>query len=54
MTPKTPVYIEGRLQLDEWEKDGERFFKLLVRVSDWQFLASKPVTTNQPAEAVTA
>ena len=54
VTTGTPIYIEGRLQLDEWQKDGERFFKLFVRVSDWQFLAPKPDTAKQPAEAVTA
>ena len=53
VTTKTPVYIEGRLQLDEWEKDGERFFKLFVRVSDWQFLAPKPDTPNARNEAAT-
>ena len=51
VTTKTPVYIEGQLRLDEWEKDGQRFFKLFVRVNDWQFLAPKPETADQPAEA---
>ena len=51
VTTKTPVYIEGRLQLDEWEKDGERFFKLFLRVSDWQFLGPKPDTRNEAATA---
>ena len=54
VTTKTPIYIEGQLRLDEWEKDGERFFKLFVRVSDWQFLAPKPATADQPAEAAIA
>ncbi len=47
VTTKTPVYIEGRLQLDEWEKGGERFFKLFVRVTDWQFLTRKERVGNQ-------
>ena len=51
VTTKTPVFIEGRLQLDEWEKDGERFFRLLVRVTDWQFLAPKPDMSNEEATA---
>lgn len=42
VTSKTPVYIEGRLQLDQWEQDGQPRSRLLVRVDDWQFLAPKP------------
>jgi single-strand DNA-binding protein len=38
VTTKTPVFIEGRLQLDEWEQDGEPRSRLRVRVDDWQFL----------------
>lgn len=50
VTSKTPVYIEGRLQLDQWETEGgERRHKLLVRVTDWQFLARKPRLENRPA-----
>ena len=41
VTSKVPVYIEGRLQLDQWEKDGKPQSRLLVRVEDWQFLAPK-------------
>lgn len=41
VTSKTPVYIEGRLQLDQWEQDGQPRSRLLVRVEDWQFLAPK-------------
>ena len=29
---KTPVAVEGRLQLDQWESDGEKRSRLLVRV----------------------
>ena len=48
VTPKTPIYIEGRLQLDQWEQDGKRHYKLFVRVSDWQFLAPRPRAKNAP------
>jgi single-strand DNA-binding protein len=41
ITTKTPVYIEGGLQLDQWEQDGEKRSRLLVRVDDWQFLTAK-------------
>ena len=37
---KTPVAVEGRLQLDQWESDGEKRSRLLVRVDDWQFIGS--------------
>ena len=48
VTTKTPIYIEGRLQLDQWESDGKRRSKLFIRVSDWQFLASKQPLKNTP------
>ena len=41
ITSKVPVFIEGKLQLDQWEQDGEKRSRLLVRVDDWQFLAAK-------------
>jgi single-strand DNA-binding protein len=41
ITTKTPVYVEGSLQLDQWEQDGEPRSRLLVRVEDWQFLMAK-------------
>lgn len=39
---KTPVAVEGRLQLDQWEADGEKRSRLLVRVEDWQFIGALP------------
>lgn len=50
VTTKAPVYIEGQLQLAEWEQDGERRFRLFVRVTDWQFLMPK-ATPNQATAA---
>ena len=35
-----PAYIEGRLRLDSWEKDGQKRTKLLVVMEDFQFLDS--------------
>jgi single-strand DNA-binding protein len=35
------VYIEGRLKLDQWEKDGKKFSKLRVVMEDFQFLEPK-------------
>ena len=51
VTPKTPVLIEGTLQLAEWEKEGERFFKNFVRVTNWQFLLPKPFAATETAKA---
>ncbi len=44
VTSKKPVYIEGSLQLAEWEKDGERLFHHYIRVNHWQFLLPKAHT----------
>lgn len=41
VTSKVPVFVEGRLQYERWEKDGQARSRLLVRVVDWQFLAMK-------------
>jgi single-strand DNA-binding protein len=38
-----PVYIEGRLKLDQWEdKDGGKRSKMRVVVEEFQFIDSKP------------
>ena len=42
VTSKVPVCVEGKLQLDQWEHEGKPQSRLLIRVEDWQFLASKP------------
>lgn len=34
------ILVEGRLQLDQWEKDGEKRSKLRVRADRIQFLGS--------------
>lgn len=36
----SPVLVEGRLQLDQWEKDGEKRSKLRVRADRVHFLGS--------------
>jgi single-strand DNA-binding protein len=35
-----PVFIEGRLKLDQWEKEGQKFSKLKVVVDNFQFIDS--------------
>ncbi len=36
------IFIEGSLQFDQWETDGEKRSKLRVRVERFQFLDRKP------------
>lgn len=36
-----PVFIEGRLKLDQWEKDGQKFSKLKVVVENFRFIDSR-------------
>ena len=36
-----PVFIEGRLKLDQWEKEGQKFSKLKVVVENFQFIDSR-------------
>jgi single-strand DNA-binding protein len=34
-----PIFVEGRLKLDQWEKEGQKFSKLTVVGENVQFLA---------------
>lgn len=36
-----PVFIEGRLKLDQWEKEGQKHSKMKVVVEGFQFIDSK-------------
>ena len=51
VTSKVPVCIEGKLQLDQWETDGEKRSRLLIRVEDWQFLMAKPAEETNGKKA---
>ncbi len=42
------LYIEGRLQLDEWEKDGQKRSRIKLVMSDIQFLGEKSDGSHQP------
>ena len=48
----SPVLIEGRLRLDEWEKDGQKMSKLGVVAERVQFLSSprKASMSDGPGE----
>lgn len=37
-----PVFIEGRLKLDQWEKEGQKHSKLKVVIENFQFIDAKP------------
>jgi single-strand DNA-binding protein len=42
MSKGSPIFIEGRLKLDTWEKDGQKRSKLYVIAERMQFLSGKP------------
>ena len=41
LTKGSPVFIEGRLKLDSWEKDGKKNYKLRVVGERLQLIGSK-------------
>jgi single-strand DNA-binding protein len=48
----SPVLVEGRLQLDQWEnQQGEKRSKLMVRALRVQFLSGPPAGRAEPADA---
>jgi single-strand DNA-binding protein len=47
----SPVLVEGRLQMDTWEKDGVRHQKLKVRALTIKFLAPKGEQRQQAPAA---
>jgi len=51
----SPIYIEGRLKLDEWQdKDGNKRQRLKVVVDQFEFIQSKQEAGNQqPAQGRT-
>lgn len=46
-----PVFIEGRLRLDQWEKDGAKHSKLKVVIEGFEFVDSKPGSGAEGASA---
>jgi single-strand DNA-binding protein len=41
MKKGSQIFVEGRLKLDSWEKDGQKHSKIRVVVENFQFLDSK-------------
>lgn len=48
-TKGKPILVEGRLKLDQWEKDGERKSKLSVVVESFTFVGGKDAATQPEA-----
>lgn len=53
VTKGQPLYVEGKLQTDSWDDKttGEKKYRVKVRVSEFQFLASKPQGEQTAAQA---
>ena len=47
----SPVLIEGRLQLDQWEQEGQKRSKMRVRAERVQFLSSPRKASYDDAPA---
>jgi len=45
-----PVFIEGRLQLDKWEKDGQKHSKMKVVANQVKFIGAKPKSDGMGSE----
>ena len=46
-----PVFIEGRLKLDQWEdKDGQKRSKMKVVVENFQFIGGRPEGQGGPPQ----
>ncbi len=52
----SPLLVEGRLQMDQWEKDGQKFTKMRVRAERTQFLGAprRGEYSDGPADAAAA
>jgi single-strand DNA-binding protein len=52
LTKGKPVFVEGRLKLDQWQdKDGNNRSKLKVVIESFQFIDSKGGQSSTPPEA---
>ena len=45
------ILIEGKLQLERWEKDEKKFSKLKVRGDQFSFVGSKPTVQEDGASS---
>lgn len=44
-----PIFIEGHLELNQWEKDGKKFSRLVVQMDGFQFCGGDKPAGDQPA-----
>ena len=51
-TKGKPIFVEGRLKLDQWESQtGEKRSRLLVELDNWEFVGSRQDSyDNQPPQ----
>ena len=49
----SPLLVEGRLQYDQWEKEGQKFSRLRVRASRVQFMGSPKGAEFRDGEGAT-
>jgi len=47
----SPVLVEGKLQMDSWEKDGQKRTKLKVRAMTVKFLSAGQPGQQAPSQA---
>lgn len=50
MAKGRPVFVEGRLRLDSWEKDGQKRSKLVVVMEGFQFLGAGGGAPRDPSK----
>lgn len=43
-----PLFVEGRLELEQWEKDGQKRSKHSISVENFQFLAKREEEAPAP------
>ncbi|OQW97690.1 MAG: hypothetical protein BWK77_01135 [Verrucomicrobia bacterium A1] len=45
----SPIFVEGRLKFDEWEKDGRKQNRITVVAENFEFMDSPRDRSSQPA-----
>jgi single-strand DNA-binding protein len=50
----SPVYVEGRIKTDRWEKDGEKRSRVKIVADVVRFLPNKPAAAEEHDEEVPA
>jgi len=48
------IVVEGKLQLDEWEKDGQKRSKIRVRADRVHFVGARATSSGTPAQPTSA